>query len=451
MAGPLPTSARPAEGGRFVPGARLAWVLLLPGVVLLLAPAAPAVVWAVAAVDALLCVIAVADAAAAARIPLTVARKLPRRLSVGAPNRVRLVVESREARPRVVRLRDDVPAAFEVDRPEVRLTVPAFGAATATLRVTPPSRGRFDWGDVHLRVRGPLGLAWADRVVPLAGEARVYPDVRSATGVVLAGGARDLARVGVHVLRREGEGSEFELLRDYVPGDAYRDVDWKATARRETPVVRVHAPERSQTVLLCVDASRLMAVRAGRLSRLDHAVNAALLVAFVALRHDDRVGLMVFDDAVQAYVPPGKGRAQYQRILEALFAVQPSRTYVDYRAFARAVLARQPRRALVLAFTDLHDEATSRPLVDNVRRLATRHLPVVLAMRDPELEATARRAPVDTEDPWRMAVAAELLDEREGLRRGLAQAGARILDPLPEEATLAAVNAYVEVKRRAAL
>lgn len=431
-----------------MPAGRTAWLALPPILALVLLPGRPHVAWAVLGLDVLIVLLAVLDGLLAARAALEVERRLPSHLSVGAPNPVRLLVHNRTGRRLVLRLWDERPAALEADADVLPLRMPAWGSGAAVWRVTPPTRGRFTWGDAWIRVRGPLGLSWAERRFELAQAVKVYPDVRSVTHLLLAGGTRDLAVMGVHALRREGEGSEFETLREYQPGDSFRDVDWKATARRDAPVVRVQQPERSQTVLLCLDASRLMAVRSGALSRLDHAVNAALLLAFVALRNDDRVGLLVFADEVVSFVPPAKGRAHYRRLLEALYGVEPSRTYVDHRAFARAVLANQKRRALVLTFTDLHDEATTRPLVEQVRRIARRHVPVILAMRDPALEAAARARPLHEEDAFRMAAAAELLDEREALRRGLSSAGAHILDPLPEDAVVAAVNAYVQVKRR---
>jgi uncharacterized protein (DUF58 family) len=151
---------------------------------------------------------------------------------------------------------------------------------------------------------------------------------------------------------------------------------------------------------------------------------------------------------VHTFIPPGKGKGQYHQILESLYAAKPTRTYVDYRSFARTLLARQPRRALILTLTEIHDEATTRPLMDQVRRISSRHLPVVVTLRDPGLEAAARSRPTTPEGRYRMAAAAELLTERAALQRGLSAAGARIIDRPPEDAVLASVNAYVEVKQR---
>lgn len=438
-------------GGAPVPTGRLIALLLLPLPALLLAPTAPWIVPLAMGLSAALLLLFAVDYIFARKHPLSVGRHLGRRLSVGVRNEALLCVDNRGSRPVAASIWPGLPPTFECEADILRIEAQPFSTSEKKVRLTPPMRGRYDLDEIHVRVVGPLGLASADRVAYAQTEARVYPDMRGAGRLLLSGGARDLASLGMRIVRREGEGGELSGLREYTLGDDYRQIDWKATARRDEPIVRTREPERSQTLLVCVDSGRLMGARAGGISKLDHAVNAALLLAFVALRCDDRVGLLLFADEALAFVPPGKGRLQYRRILEALYAAEASPTYVDYKEMVRSVLSRQTRRALVVTLTDLRDEAHSRPLLEQMGRLATRHLPVVVAMRDPSVERTSRDAPARPEDPWRMAVAAETLDEREALARSLSIAGARILDQLPDQATVAAVNAYIEVKRRGAL
>ncbi|MFW5878850.1 MAG: DUF58 domain-containing protein, partial [Myxococcota bacterium] len=357
-------------GGRPVPTKRLLLLALLPLPALLLAPLGGAVVPLVLLVNGVLLLLAAMDFLAARAHPLELERTLPARFSVGVPNKVSLAVRNRGARRASVSVWDHVPpgfvkpgrlhegepeskgerfseaGAFEEDL--ITMSIPAFEISRCSLRLAPSSRGAYSFGDLYVRLTGPLGLCGADRIAMASVGVKVYPDLRGAGRLLLSGGARDLVSQGVRLVRREGEGSELSALRDYEPGDSYRDVDWKATARRDEPIVRAREPERSQTLLVCVDAGRLMAARTGGLSKLDHAVNAALLLSFVALRCDDRVGLLLFADEVLAWVPPGKGRLQYGRILEALYGAQASLTYVDYRELVRTVLARQQRRALVV-------------------------------------------------------------------------------------------------------
>src|SRR5919199_2983552 len=191
-----------------------------------------------------------------------------------------------------------------------------------------------------------------------------------------------LEEFGIHRSRLAGRGTEFERIRDYTPDDEYRRIDWKATARRHRPMTRVYEVERSQNVFLVLDAGRMMAGRAGPLAKLDYAVNAALMLAHVALGCGDRVGLMVVSDDVDAYLPLGKGQAQFNQCLELLYGVEARLCHVDYRAALEQIARRCKRRSLVVFFTDLVDEETSAELVTYMRLLRPVHLPLCVTLRD---------------------------------------------------------------------
>src|SRR5439155_3799118 len=173
---------------------------------------------------------------------------------------------------------------------------------------------------LHARVAGPWGLMQHQRVFPSEQTVSVFPDLRGASRLLLSDAALDLVNLGLRALRRDGRGTEFARLRDYAQGDSVREVDWKASARRTRPVTRVFESERSQTLLIGVDAGRSMAARVDGLTKLDHAVNAALFLAFVAIKNGDRVGLVVFADGIKSYLQPHAGRTQYRKIVDALYA-----------------------------------------------------------------------------------------------------------------------------------
>jgi uncharacterized protein (DUF58 family) len=233
--------------------------------------------------------------------------------------------------------------------------------------------------------------------------------------------------------------------------ESARHVDWKATARRRRPVTRVHETERSQTLVLCVDAGRSMAARVDSLTKLDYAVNAALFLDFVAIRDGDRVGVAVFSDGVRSFLPPAAGARQYRRIVDVLYGAEAALTFVDYQALFRELACRMRKRALVGIFTDLIDEEQARGLVAPLHRLAARHVPLCVALRDPSIEELIRRAPETADDAWRQAVAHELLEERENLKAAIARDGVQLVDSAPKELTIAAVNRYLEIKRRGLL
>ncbi len=401
--------------------------------------------------DALLVLAAAGDFLIARRAKLEVWRELPARLGVGIPNRVRVHVVNRESRAFFVKLKDDAPESFEVSPDELALKVEAQSRAKTGYRATPQKRGKFSFGDLHVRVRGPFGLVWSERLVPQAADAPVYPDMRGASRLLLSGAALDLVNLGLRKLRRDGRGSEFARLRDYAQGDSVRDVDWKATARRNRPVTRVMESERSQSILICVDAGRSMAAKVDGLTKLDHAVNAALFLAFVAVRNGDRVGLAVFADGVKAYLAPDGGRKQYRKIVDTLYATKPALTYVDYLGLFKELNVRLRRRTLLCLFTDLLDEEQASSLVLPIRRLAKRHVPLCMTVKDTGIVELLRTDPPGPEEAFSHAVAGELLGEREQMKHRIAQDGVQVVDVHPEELSLAAVNRYLDIKARGIL
>ncbi len=435
-----------------IPTARL-WViaclLALPTIV---AGFVPGIWTLVVLLDAALLTVAVADALLARRTRLKVWRTLPNRLQVGVANKIELEVVNTGARAALVQIKDDAPAEFTIEPEVLALRVSPQSRARMHYRATPQKRGKFEFGDLHLRVRGPLGFIWHERLVPSKIPVSVFPDMRGASRLLLADAALDLVNLGLRKLRRDGRGSEFARLRDYAQGDSVREIDWKATARRGRPVTRVMESERSQTILIGVDAGRSMAARVDGLTKLDHAVNAALFLAFVAVRNGDRVGLVVFADGVKSFLAPAAGRAQYRKIVDALYSARPHLTYVDYLALFKELNVRLMRRSLLCVFTDFIDEDQAATMVDPLRRLARRHVPLCLSVKDTALARLLQTAPADPEIAFQHAVASELLLEREQLKRRISQGNVvQMIDVNPDELSLAAVNKYLEIKARGTL
>jgi uncharacterized protein (DUF58 family) len=409
-------------------------------------------VWAlVVLLDVAVVGLGVVDFLAARAAKLRAWRELPTRLQVGVANPIALHVVNPGGRAMRVALKDDAPDGFTVDREVSTLVVSARSRARLHYLATPEKRGRFEFGDLNVRVLGPLGLAWHERRVPAAVAVSVFPDMRGASRLLLSDAALDLVNLGLRQLRRDGRGSEFARLRDYAQGDSVREVDWKATARRGRPVTRVMESERSQTVLIGVDAGRSMAARVDGLTKLDHAVNAALFLAFVAVKNGDRVGLVVFADGVKSYLAPAAGPQQYRKIVEALYAAQTHLTYVDYLALFKELSVRLVKRSLLCVFTDFIDEDQAATMIDPLRRLAKRHVPLCLSVRDAALARLLETPPPDAEAAYQHAVASELLLEREAMKRKVSQDGVTVVDVEASELGVAAVNKYLEIKARGAL
>jgi len=280
----------------------------------------------------------------------------------------------------------------------------------------------------------------------------VYPplvSVRLRASVAEALRRRD---AGTKPIRKLGEGRLFESLREWVPGDDLRHIDWKATAKRGKVITRQYEAERRQQVLLVLDTGRLMTadVAAG-VARLDFAVQAALELAYAAAQHDDNVGIMTFADGVQHFVAPERGRAGVRRVMDVLAEVQPKLVEPDYPGAFRYLAARNRKRALTVLFTDVIDRFASDALVANVATLRPRHLPLAVTLRNPELDAAAMRRPATPRDAFRKAAAEELLHAREEALGHMRRAGVLVIDVTPQRAAQAVVAKYLDLKRRGTL
>jgi len=276
----------------------------------------------------------------------------------------------------------------------------------------------------------------------------VYPNLVGLKRYELRRRRSHLQQTGIRVVRRRGEGSEFESLREYVPDDDFRWINWKATAKHQFPIVQNFEPEKNQTVILALDAGRRMAAEVEGMSKLDYAVSAALLLGYVASDMGDQVGMLLFGGGKEVYLPPRKGKGQVERLLENLYAVRAARAEPDYVSVMARMAERLKRRALVIVFTDVTDRYTSRNLLDGLRLLRPRHLPLVVAIADRSLHRRREQRARVPGDVYRKAVATDLLEERSQIVRTMASSGALVLDRLPEEISPETVNAYIEIKRK---
>ncbi|HET7228515.1 MAG TPA: DUF58 domain-containing protein [Longimicrobium sp.] len=405
---------------------------------------------AAAAIDLGLLLAFLADALWAPAPQLRIERRAPHRLSLGATSRETLVLENRGKLSARVRVTDDLPEILVRqggDQGEV--VVPPGGDARVEFAVRADRRGDAEYGDVHVRVLGPLGLAWRQRRVYRGDALRVLPGVLEVRRYRLLGLHNRLREAGFRPVRQRGEGGSFESLREYVRGDDPRTIDWKASGRRSRMIVRQYEAERRQNVVMLVDAGRLMTEKVGERERIDYALTAALLLADVASLHGDLVGLLVFADRVQQYIPPS--RNAISTMAEALGSVHARMVEPNYPA-AFTYLAKQlRRRSLLVAFTDIIDGQASSALVAHLGKAAARHLPIAVAIRNPDLEATAQLAARTEGDVYRRAAAEELLQARAAALTQMQRSGVLVADSRPTDAVPDVVNRYLDVKRRGLL
>lgn len=380
--------------------------------------------------------------------PADVSRSAEPQLIIGAPNRVAVALRNPGRRPLAVRVRDEVPAAFAVDRRVAEATVPPGGSALVGYVTRPPHRGTFRFGALHTRQRGPLDLVERQSRIPADAPAHVYPDLREIHRYEVSlrrGLAYD---AGQRRARIPGAGSLFERLREYGPDDDPRSISWTATARRGRPISVEYETERQQRVLILLDAGRMMASTLGDLTKLDHAVNTALMLAYVATAKGDEVGLLGFADDVRGYLAPRRGRRQFLRVTEELRRLEVTTTEPDYRAAFEFLRSKTSRRALVVLFTDLVNVGSSRALVAAVNRLAGNNLVLCCLLADPHLAEVASRSPSSSEELFERVIAQEVRDARAAALALLRQRGVHVIDVPAEKLTVAAIQRYLELKKR---
>ena len=433
-----------------IPSRLLVLLLLAPLLVSVAGLAAPELLWPMIALDLGLVVAALLDALLAAR-PLVELRRVSREvLSIGRANPVSLEVRSRARRRLRVQLGDDLfDHASSPDLPLVLDLAPGQRAA-ATYRLIPRRRGTFALGDLSARYPSPLGL-WIRQVrAPARQELRIYPDVQSVRDYELL--ARRNQDAATRAIQRRGGESEFEALREYQRDDEYRRIDWKATARRHKLIARQYQLERDQSVVFMLDTGRLMSVIADELTLFDHALNATLMLTYVASRGGDQVGLMTFAERVHTYLAPGPGKTASGRVIRALFAVEPALVETDFEGAFRQLGPRLRKRSLVVIFTQVIDQHAAQALTRLARGLLPRHLPLIVLLRDASVEALVHvpegRLGVADAEPFIAAAAAEALGWRDRLIRDLRRGGALVLDVRPRELSPALINRYLEVKAR---
>lgn len=385
-------------------------------------------------------------------------RRNESKLSLGADNLVTIIVRrlgtaDSGVRSRAVHFvaRDEPPSEYVISRMFMPGTIAVGETLSLEYSAKPLRRGDYRFGGCFLRYTGVLGLVIRQRRYPLDAPVKVYPNLLEVRKYELLARKDQLFEIGLKNARRLGQGTEFERLRDYEADDDYRRINWPATARLNKPITTEYQPERSQSVIVMLDAGRLMTAPLGPLSKLDYAINTTLLLVYVAIVRGDRVGLLTFADGVTGYWEPDKGRRQFLTLLEALYKVQAQQVEPDYMRASAFLSARRSKRSLVVLFTDILDSQQASSMVRGFGRLAPRHLPLAVTMADNEVQLMARRVPGDTQQMYEKIVAQNLLDDRGTALEALERLGALTLDVPADKLTISVVNKYLELKARGRL
>ena len=448
-AGALTAGARPRI--RFAPRRRLA--LAIAGASFLwLIPGRTGTTVTAGALG-LIGLLAAADAALLpSRRSLALTRTLPETVGIGDTVDGSYAIASAWPRAIVAELRDRFSPLVSGGVGAASVEVAPFARRELAIEATGVTRGRAVLGPVGVRVRTRLGLVAVRFLFEGDDALLVVPSLSGVRRFRMLAMQHRLETAGVRSLRRRGEGLSFANLREYAIGDDPRRIDWKATARRARLITREYTVERSQTVITLVDAGRSMTQLASDRSRFEHAISSALILTDIAANAGDRVGALVFDDEIRAWVQPRPGRAALQSIRDAFIPLMPTTREPDYAAAFRFLAAHQRKRALIVFITDVIDPRASQALIAHVSRSAARHLAVVVALRNDAIFAAALpRAAGGPDRLFESAAAEELILAREAALQGMRRAGVSVIDVSPHSMTADVVNRYLELKSRGAL
>jgi len=384
---------------------------------------------------------------------LEVERVMPERVGLGDVAEGRYTLRLVAGRALRVSLYDDLPRGVRADASRFGPhTVRVGQPCVLPVELQGAERGTWPLGRVVVRVDGWLGLLRRTLRWSLTDQIMVVPSMAGVRRYRLLSLHHRLRDLGLRTIRRRGDGAAFSGLREYVVGDEPRRIDWKATARRGVLIAREYTVEQGQTVILAIDCGRMMTQLEGEVPRFEYALSSAMLLADVATQSKDQVGALVFDDEIRAWAPPTRGKAALERVHNAIMPTAASMAEPDYAAAFRALGERQRKRSLVVFFTDVIDLRSSQAVIALTSRSASRHLLVVVALRNDRLLAAARPdAGASTSDLYEAAAAEELVTAREMALARMRHAGVSVLDVSPRAMTAAVINRYLELKARASL
>lgn len=414
----------------------------------------PVLRYVVLAYDILLIVLALTDYLVSRKLPedFRISRDFSKRFAIGDESIVNLRIENHSDRNLYIKLKDEFPPEMHLhEKREAEFKSEAQTVSDFYYGLTPPKRGRYTFGKTAVRYFSRFGLIWCQTSLGEAEAVKVYPNMRRAREMELkALGANNFLAVQRKSVRR-GEGREFESMRDYVRGDELRHISWTTTARRGKLTTRQYQIERDQTIIIALDAGRLMTGRIDDETKFDTAIHASLALMSAAAKGGDNCGLVVFGRNIKKFLPPKKGLSHMDGVLEALHDLEPELIEPSYKRAFQYISANLKKRSFVVILTDLVDKESSKELINSLKLLRPRHLPLVVTIGDRDLNATVSEIPNNIEEVFTQSAAEEVILQREAALRQVEILGGLALDVTTQTLAPNLLETYLRVKERGLL
>lgn len=404
----------------------------------------PLAAWAVA--GALLLLALLADALELLSLPaISVERRLPAALALGNHTEIQLRLRQDARRARQVQVYDMHPGGWPSEGLPAQALLPPGREVRLNYRLRPLDRGSVDFERCGLRERSRLGLWLKNHTAGSVQEVRVYPNFAPLARFALISAERATRITGAHLQRRRGEGTEFHQLREFRIGDSLRQVDWKATARMNRPISREYQDEQNQQLMLLLDTGRRMLSVDEGVSHFDQALNATLVLGYLALQQGDSMGFMTTGEE-RRWLPPQRGAGAINVLLNALYDLEAKPVATDLLTAASTLAVRQQRRSLVMIVTNLRDDDMDE-MLPAVRLLSRRHLVCVTSLREQSVEQSLQHTPVQLDEALLTSGAALYLASRREAHRQLQKSGVMLLDTTSARLPAALTEAYLSIKR----
>jgi uncharacterized protein (DUF58 family) len=377
---------------------------------------------------------------------ITATRNCNARFSNGDENKVTILLNNHYTFAAQLTVIDELPLQFQQRNWLRKLVVPSKSTASIVYVLQPFERGEYNFGNIIALLKSPLQLVERRYDIQAAQVVFVYPSYVQMRKYSLVGVTNELQEAGAKRLRKSGHSVEFEQIKDYVRGDDYRTVNWKASARRGQLMVNTFVYEKSQQVYCLIDKSRSMKMPFGGMTLLDYAINATLVLTNVALQKQDKAGLLTFAQKVDTFVPAEKKSIQMEAVLEALYNQQTKFLDPDYETLYAYIRSRIKQRSLLVLFTNFESLYSLQRQMPYLQKIAHYHLLIVVFFDNTEIEGLLQKDASNTEDIYIQTIAEKFAFEKRQMVKELNNQGILAVLTAPEKLTINAMNKYLEVK-----
>lgn len=373
------------------------------------------------------------------------------RFSNGDNNDVRLVVESYYPFNVKMEIIDEIPIVFQRRDILFKINIKPGGREVVRYKLRPVKRGEYGFGNILLYITTGIGLVSRRVKCTTPMNIAVYPSYIMLHQYEFMAIHHNLTELGIKKIRRIGHNTEFESIKEYIKGDDYRTINWKASARRHYPMVNVYQDERSQQIYSIIDKGRIMQNSFRGMTLLDYAINAALVLSFVAIRKDDKAGLATFAENFETFIPAGKQTTQMQQILEGLYRQQTTFGESDYSSLYVHINKYISKRSLLIIYTNFDTIIGMERQLEYLRQLAHRHVVLVVFFENTELKEFSVKRPASMEGYYQQVITDKFIFEKQHVIAKLRQHGIYSLLTEPDKLSVSVINKYLEMKARGAI